>query len=272
VRPTVNGARPTEEQRAIAAQLFEGERRAILLGALALRHPAYADIRQLAAALGTLSGARLGYISEGSNAAGAALAGVLPHREAGGQPAGTTGLHARAMLESSLKAYLLLGAIEPAQDLGVPNAEKALGAAECVVMLTPFVTDAMRRIAHVLLPVGTFAETSGTFVNVEGRWQSFLGAAHPVGESRPAWKVLRVLGNLFDLPGFEYVSSEAVRDALRNRLGEVQPDNSFTARRVLNGERPAGTTADVPMYQVDALVRRAPALQHTREAHLASNR
>jgi len=272
VRAAVGGVRSTDEQRAIAAQLLEGERRAILLGALALRHPAYADIRQLAAALAALSGAQLGYVSEGSNAAGASLAGVLPHRDVGGQPAGTAGLHARAMLESPLKAYLLLGGIEPAQDLGVPTAAKSLAAAECVVMLTPFATGAMREFAHVLLPVGTFAETSGTFVNVEGRWQSFLGAAQPVGESRPAWKVLRVLGNLFDVQGFDYISSEAVRDELQGRLGEVRADNTFAARRVLNGERPAGTTTDVPMYQVDALVRRAPALQHTRDGQQASNR
>jgi len=272
VRAIVTGARPTDEQRAVAAQLLDGERRAILLGALALRHPAYADIRQLAAALATLTGAQLGYISEGGNAAGAALAGVLPHRDTGGQPATPAGLNACAMLESPLMAYLLLGGIEPAQDLSVPNAAQSLAAAECVVMLTPYVTDTMKTIAHVLLPVGTFAETSGTFVNIEGRWQSFMGAANPVGESRPAWKVLRVLGNLFDLSGFEYVSSEAVRDELQGRLGDVRSDNTFAARRVLNGERPAGAAADVSMYQVDALVRRAPALQHTRDAQQASTR
>jgi len=270
VRAIVTGARPTDDQRAVAAQLFDGERRAILLGALALRHPAYADIRQLAAALATLTGAQLGYISEGSNAAGAALAGVLPHRDTGGQPATPAGLNACAMLESPLKAYLLLGGIEPAQDLSVPNAAQSLAAAECVVMLTPYVTATMKGIAHVLFPVGTFAETSGTFVNIEGRWQSFMGAANPVGESRPAWKVLRVLGNLFDLSGFEYVSSEAVRDELKGRLGDVRSDNTFAARRVLNGERPAGAAVDVSMYQVDALVRRAPALQHTRDAQQAS--
>jgi NADH-quinone oxidoreductase subunit G len=141
-----------------------------------------------------------------------------------------------------------------------------------VVVLTPFATEAMRAFAHVLLPVGTFAETSGTFVNAEGRWQSFQGVAHPVGESRPAWKVLRVLGNLFQVSGFEYESSEAVRDELQGRLGEVRPDNAFAARRVLNGERPAGAAVDVPMYQVDAIVRRAPALQRTREAQRSSTR
>jgi NADH-quinone oxidoreductase subunit G len=272
VRASVAGVRPTDEQRAIAAQLLEGEQRAILLGALAFRHPAYADIRQLAAALAILTGARLSYVTEGCNAAGAALAGVLPHRDAGGQPVSAAGLNARAMLDSPLKAYLLLGAIEPAVDLASANASRNLEAAQCVVVLTPFATEAMRAFAHVLLPVGTFAETSGTFVNAEGRWQSFQGVAHPVGESRPAWKVLRVLGNLFQVSGFEYESSEAVRDELQGRLGEVRPDNAFAARRVLNGERPAGAAVDVPMYQVDAIVRRAPALQRTREAQRSSTR
>ncbi len=272
VRSIVATMRPTDEQRATAAQLLEGKRRAILLGALATRHPAFADLRQLAAALAEICGAQLAYVSEGANAAGAYLAGVLPHREAGGAPAVTTGLHARAMLESPLKAYVLLGAIEPALDLSAPQAAKTLAAAEYVAMLTPFVTDAMRKFAHVLLPIGTFAETSGTFVNAEGRWQSFLGAAHPLGDSRPGWKVLRVLGNLLQLAGFDYVTSEAVRDELKGRLGDTRPDNTFAPRRALNGERPAGSAPDVPMYQVDALVRRAPALQRTREAQQARAR
>ncbi|HSL70020.1 MAG TPA: molybdopterin-dependent oxidoreductase, partial [Longimicrobiales bacterium] len=133
-------------------------------------------------------------------------------------------------------------------------------------------TDAMRRFAHVLLPIGTFAETSGTFINAEGRWQSFLGAAQPVGESRPGWKVLRVLGNLLELAGFDYVTSEEVRDELKGRVGEAKPDTAFVARRTLNGERPGGAAVDVPMYQIDALVRRAPALQRTREAQAAAQR
>ncbi len=270
VRGVAGSVRPTDEQRAAAAQLLEGERRVILLGALAARHPAYADIRQLAAALAGLCGAQLAYLSEGANGAGAHLAGVLPHRNAGGEPLVTAGLSARAMLESPLKAYVLLGAIEPELDLGAPQAAKTLAAAEFVVMLTPFVTEAMRKFAHVLLPVGTFAETSGTFVNAEGLWQSFPGAARPLGESRPGWKVLRVLGNLLELEGFDYLSSEDVRDGLKARVGQARPDNAFVARRMLNGERPSGAAADVPMYQIDAVVRRAPALQRTREAQLAS--
>ncbi len=270
VRNVAESVRPTDEQRAAGTQFAEGENKVILLGALAARHPAYADIRQLAAALAEICGARMAYLSEGANGAGAHLAGVLPHRNAGGEPLVTAGLNARAMLENPLKAYVLLGAIEPGLDVSAPQARKTLAAAECVVMLTPFATDAMRNFAHVLLPIGTFAETSGTFVNAEGRWQSFLGAAQPVGESRPGWKVLRVLGNLLALADFDYVTSEEVRDELKGRVGEARADNAFVARRTLNGERPGGVSMEVPMYQVDALVRRAPALQRTREAQQAA--
>jgi NADH-quinone oxidoreductase subunit G len=269
VRNATSTVRPTDAQRAAAAGLLEGERKVILLGALAARHPAYADIRQLAAALAEMSGARLAYLSEGANGAGAHLAGVLPYRHAGGEPLVTSGLNARTMLENPLKAYVLLGAIEPGLDVSA-QAPKTLGAAELVVMLTPYATEAMRKFAHVLLPIGTFAETSGTFVNAEGRWQSFLGAVQPVGESRPGWKVLRVLGNLLNLPGFDYVTSEDVRDELKGRVGEAKPDTAFVPRRMLNGQRPNGAAADVPMYQVDAVVRRAPALQRTREAQQAA--
>jgi NADH-quinone oxidoreductase subunit G len=270
VRNVTSSVRPTDEQRAAAAELGEGDNRVILLGALASRHPAFADIRQLAAALAEMCGARVAYLSEGANSAGAHLAGVLPHRNAGGEPLVTAGLNAHAMLENPLKAYVLLGGIEPGLDVSVPQAQKTLAAAEFVVMLTPFATDAMRRCANVLLPIGTFAETSGTYVNAEGRWQSFQGAARPVGECRPGWKVLRVLGNLLDLAGFEYNSSEEVRDELKARVGDVKPDGAFVAKRTLNGERPAGSAVDVPMYQVDAVVRRAPALQRTREAQQAA--
>jgi NADH-quinone oxidoreductase subunit G len=271
VRHTTASVRPTDEQRVLAAELLEGEKRAILLGALAGRHPAYADIRQLAAALAEMCDARLGYLSEGANGAGAHLAGVLPHRNAGGEPLVTAGLNARAMLENPLKGYMLLGAIEPGLDVSA-QAHNTLAAAEFVVMLTPFATDAMRQFAHVLLPIGTFAETSGTFINAEGRWQSFLGAAQAVGESRPGWKVLRVLGNLLELGGFDYVTSEDVRNELKTRVGDSRPDTAFAAKRTLNGERPAGAALDVPMYQIDALVRRAPALQRTREAQQVAHR
>ena len=137
-----------------------------------------------------------------------------------------------------------------------------------MLALTPFAPESLERYAHVVLPIGTFAETAGTFVNLEGRWQSFAGAALPVGEARPGWKVLRVLGNLLGLAGFDYPTSEAVRDELKARLGQAV---GAAAATEYNGSwRPSGplpgVLAELPLYQTDPLVRRAQALQETREA------
>jgi NADH-quinone oxidoreductase subunit G len=162
-------ATPEPAQRAVAEALLGGAKRLVLLGGLAERHPAYADLRAVAAAIAALAGATLGYLPGGGNSAGAALAGVLPHREAGGRAAGRAGLNAGAMLTLGLDAYVLFGGIEPALDTGYAEAQQTLAGAGFVLALTPYAPEAVRRLAHVLLPIGTFAETSGTFVNVEGR-------------------------------------------------------------------------------------------------------
>ena len=139
--------------------------------------------------------------------------------------------------------------------------------AKFVVAATPFISEEVKSVAHVLLPIGTFAETSGTYVNLAGHWQSFGGAAQPMGQSRPGWKVLRVLGNLLGLDGFEQLSSEEVRDALRSELGT----NAATlpaAAPAFGAGAGAGTVVDIPLYQVDSIVRRAASLQRTRDARV----
>jgi NADH-quinone oxidoreductase subunit G len=250
---------PTEAHHAVAASLARG-RRAILLGALALRHPAWADLLAAAEALASLTGATLAVLPDGGNAAGAALAGALPHRKAGGMPVQAAGLDALQMLQKPLAAYVLFGGIEPEADTAVPEASATLRQADFTVAITPYATESMKSWAQVLLPVGTFAETSGTFVNAEGRWQSFSGAIKPLGEARPGWKVLRVLGNLLALSGFDYDSTEQVREELRGMLvdGVVAVP---TTRAV--GATPHATLVEVPVYAGDAIVRRAPALQAT---------
>ncbi len=262
----------TVEQRHldVVASLKSAERKAIWLGALAVRHPAYASLRSLAAALAAATGATLGVLAEGANAAGAHLAGVLPGRVAGGAAAATVGLNARAMLEKSLHSYVLMG-VEPVADSLVPGAAAALAGAQFVVALTPYASEELKAAAHVLLPIGSFAESSGTYVNLEGEWQSFPGVAQPVGESRPAWKVLRVLGNLLGLQGFEQQSSEDVRADLRALLDASagQASVSVSAPRVAAVATDAHVV-DVPMYQIDAVVRRATSLQATRDGQAAS--
>ncbi len=245
-----------------------GARRLVLLGGLAERHPAFSDLRAAAAAIAGLLGASLGYVPDGANAAGAALAGVLPHRAEGGQVATARGRDAAAMLSGGLKGYVLHGGLEPGLDTTAADAEASLERAEFVLALSPFAPESLERYAHVVLPIGTFAETSGTFVNLEGRWQSFAGAALPVGEARPGWKVLRVLGNLLGVAGFDYPTSEAVREELKARLGALAGAPAATEYR--GAWRPSGpltgVLAELPLYQSDPLVRRAQALQETREA------
>ena len=255
----------TEAHRALAMALRNGERRTIWLGALATRHPAWADLRAIATELALVVRATLGVLAEGGNAAGAWIAGAVPHRAAAGSRPSVAGLDARAMLEAPQKGYLLFGAIEPSCDMAQPAlAAGALGAAQCVVAVTPYVTDEIRRFAHVLLPMGSFAETSGTYVNLAGVWQSQAGVARPVGQSRPGWKIARVLGNLLALEGFDYQSSEQVRDELK-ASADVAPALSPAHHHVPGAlmSVPGGVLVDVPMYRVDAVLRRATSLQGT---------
>jgi NADH-quinone oxidoreductase subunit G len=269
VAALVSGAQVNTAHRSIAAALKAGSQRAIWLGALAIRHPAYADLRALASALASATGASLGTLAEGGNAAGAWLAGAVPHRDPAGIQTASAGKNARELLTSAQKTYLLFGGAEPWADGLGPDALKTLGSAECVVAVTPYADEQLRSVAHVLLPMGTFVESSGTYVNLEGLWQSFAGAAKPLGESRPGWKVLRVLGNLAGVANFEYQSSEEVREEVRALCGGVVTTSYQGAHEV----KPAAGEArvlDVPMYAVDAVLRRAPSLQRTREGKLAA--
>jgi NADH-quinone oxidoreductase subunit G len=281
VAASVEAAQVTDAHRALAEQLKGGSgatgvsggatsggagsvRKAVLLGALATRNAAYADIRALAAAIASATGASFGVLAEGANAAGAYLAGAVPHREAGGVTAAKAGLSAFEMLHQKLGAYVLFGGVEPWIDALNSEVANTLKAAELVIAITPFESDQLREIAHVMLPIGTFAETSGTYVNLEGKWQSFPGAVAPQGEARPGWKVLRVLGNMLHVPGFGYTSSEDVLKELQQLVGDSTAAGYSGSHRV-NGAPAAAPIVDINMYQADALVRRAPSLQKTRE-------
>ena len=266
-------AEVSDSHRALAAALMTGARRAVILGTLAQRHPSYSELKSLAAMLAELCDASAGCLTEGANAAGAYLAGAVPHHVPGGAQAGTPGLSARAMLESSLPAYVLFGAIDPASDFAADA--HALAAAQLVVAVTTHLPEALRATAHVVLPIGSFAETSGTFVNVEGRWQSWAGAAKLLGEARPGWKVLRVLANLLNLPGMEYVSSDEIRDALKAQCGtRIEASANGVGAAAAVGVLPAGLAAagswvDIPPYQSDALVRGSEALSKTKDGRMA---
>ena len=264
----LGASQPDEAERAAAQVLLDKSRTLLLLGQIAMRHPRFADIRAIAAALCRVTGATLGYLPEGANAAGAALAGVLPHRGPGGQPVEPPGLHAGGMLAAPRRVYVLFG-LEPEHDLSdALLAQDALGIADKVIGFTSHESDALEGVADILLPIATFAETAGTYINVEGTWQSVEAAADPVGESREGWRVLRVLGNHLELPACEYRSAADVRDGLSEALGECEPDTNYQGEFVPACE-PADcdeAVLDVPIYAVDGIVRRGQALQETAAA------
>ena len=259
---------PGDSERAAARVLLDKSQALLLLGQVAMRHPRFADIRAVAAALCRVTGASLGYLPEGANAVGAALAGALPHRGPGGRPVERPGLNAEAMLAAPRRIYVLFG-LEPEHDLAdALLAQDALGAADKVICFASHTSDALERVADVLLPIGTFAETAGTYVNVEGAWQSVEAAADTVGEAREGWRVLRVLGNHLELPGCEYRSAADVAGELSGAIGEHGAAGGYDGAFIPACE-PADcdeAALDVPIYSVDGIVRRGQALQHTAAA------
>ncbi len=254
----------TPGQKELAATLRKHPGAVLLLGDQAMASPYYGALRALAGLIAGQTGATVGELSAGGNGVGAWLAGAVPHRRAGGGHPHQSGLNARAMLEQHLQAYVVAGC-EPEFDCADGAAALvALDAAQCVVVLSSFVTDAMRGYADIILPLATFTETGGSYVNVEGRWQSFEGALKPLGEARPGWKILRVLANLLDLPGFEQDDVAAVRAELQTSVdaSEFSP-GAGEATEVAWPALASGLTrvGDVSCYRADALVRRAGALQ-----------
>ena len=238
----------------------------ILLGQMAQRHPAFGMLRYLSVVLAKLTGATLGYVTDGANTAGVSLAGVLPHRSVGGQPRSEVGDTVLSMRPKTL----LLFNVESVTDLSDQIDRNAMRhAAETVVAFTPYAPDTLLDDADVLLPIGTWAETSGTFVNVAGLWQSFTGVANPVGLARPAWKVLRVLANLLKVPDTDYESSAAVLTEMREHCESVLMNNmpEFAPAESPLVERPAEISElEISLYQSDNIVRRATALQNTQQA------
>ncbi|NQV85978.1 MAG: NADH-quinone oxidoreductase subunit G [Woeseiaceae bacterium] len=267
-----SGVVASDSDKRIAASLKAADDSLLLLGSIAGRHAAYSAVRALAAAIAALTGAKLGNVTEGPNSAGASLAGVVPHRGCGGKKRDKVGHSVSAMLDNPLDVVVLVN-VEPDVDIHASaDAVKKLSKQDYVIALTPFVSAALLEAADLLLPIGTFAETSGTYVNAAGTWQSFGGVANPVGESRPCWKVLRVLGNLLDAAGFDYVTSEDVLAEFKSVLGEVDR-GSYKASATFakpNGEDRPADEIDTPLYSIDGLVRRANALQETLSAKRAA--
>ncbi len=257
-----------ETARSAARILSENDRSLILFGQIAARHPNFSAIRRLAAVLAELTGAQLGFLPEGANAVGAHLAGILPHRGPGGVELEEQGRDALGMLASPRSVYMLFG-MEPDGDLAdCALAEQALKAADKVICFSPFVTQSLLDCSDILIPLGTYAETAGTFVNIEGAWQSFDATASLVGDAREGWRILRVLGNELELPECDYQNASEVSDALAAELGSGAIDSALSSRAgiSLQSTDVADLTLDVPMYAIDSVVRRGKALQSTQIA------
>ncbi len=258
-----------DAHRAIAEALKQSEQGVVLLGGVAHAHPDYTLLRALAASVSAASGAQLLYVPDGADSVGAWIAGAVPHRAPGGGDVAEPGLDALAMLQDPRDTYVLVN-VEPEYDLADPGlAASALGAAKLVALVSHR-SPLLEAHADVLLPLAGFGETSGTLVNLQADRQSFTGCVSPMGDARPGWKILRVLGNLVDLDGFDFVSSEEVREQALVAAADLTPNNqprqasAVAPQLASNGafERIGG----VPMYSADALCRRARALQHTPDA------
>ncbi|TAL55178.1 NADH-quinone oxidoreductase subunit NuoG [Pandoraea sp.] len=256
----LSDAEPSQRARQIAEALLSGERRAVLLGNSAVQHPQFAQLHALAQWIADATGAKFGFLTEAANTVGGYLTRAV-------SPLGT-----KELVEKPRQAYLLLHA-EPEFDSADPAAVlSALRGAKMVAVLSPYKNTAALDYADVLLPVAPFTETAGTFVNCEGTAQSFNGVVRPLGETRPAWKVLRVLGNLLKLPGFEYETPEQVRDEVLAAIDmSAALNNATTAPVVATAAESNGLEriADVPIYHADPLVRRAPSLHLTNDARRA---
>ncbi len=266
----VHKTKASEEQKALAQALKDADRLVVLLGNQAAASPAYTVFKGLAEAIAEAAEGTFGYLPTSANSAGAHLSGALPHVLPGARAAERAGRNAGEILGNGSDSVLLVG-FEPDLDVCDPaTAMNGLGKSDFVVALNAWRSPALEAVADVLLPIGDFGETAGSYVNADGQWQSFQGVVAPPGDARPAWKVLRVLGNLTGLEGFDYVSAADVRSELAPLCESSTQDNK--SREEMMGEVPVTPEGamyrlgDVPIYAVDGLVRRSPALQATADA------
>ncbi|HIF50308.1 MAG TPA: NADH-quinone oxidoreductase subunit G [Thiotrichaceae bacterium] len=270
VKQSIDKAVVNDSHRRIANNLLDEDNAIVLLGNLATAHPQFSLLRSLAGLIAKFSESKLGYLSENANSSGAWLAGAIPHRLAGGNPGSKAGMNTQQMLQAKLKAYVLMG-VEPELDCWDSRlAQDAMKDAKFVVSLTAYRSEKMNEYADVLLPISVFTETSGTYINNEGASQSFAGVVSPLAEARPAWKVLRVLGNCFELDGFNYQSSSDVLDEAMQAIGDIKTDNmdkwqTPSTLKTHSKSKKLQRITETPMNMIDAICRRAVSLQQTKD-------
>ena len=258
--------RPGKRHKDIADALIRADRSAVFIGSLAASHPQLSLLRYLSGTLAECTDSSFGYLGDGANSAGAWLVGAVPHRMPGAGNIRAGGLNVDDMLRNRMAGYLLLNA-EPEFDFFDGKlARDAISAADCVVSITGYRTKAAEDYADVLLPMALYAENEGSYLNMEGRQQSFTTVVSPLGEARPAWKILRVLANKFELPGFNHAEIGDIQKELPDAVEDNQSGNmgAWQAPEAIEtGDDALYRIGYIPMNSVDAMVRHAPALQQT---------
>lgn len=269
----LDGVKVNEDAQKIAAVLNNGNKKQIILGAIAQMHPQAAQIMALGNLIAKIIGGTCGCFSDGANAAGAWLSGCVPHRVANGIASDAEGSNALEMLQAPMKCYILYG-IEPEFDsiLGIVALEN-IKQADFVIAISSYQSDALLEIADVILPLAQFTEYAGSMININGTLQAFNASVEPYGESRPGWKIIRVLGNLLDKRGFEHNSIDEVRAEISANIEFASAMPKWQDQKiqpiVFNQSKDLLRLGPISLYAVDSLVRRAKSLQATRDAHNA---
>ncbi|MGM9452965.1 NADH-quinone oxidoreductase subunit NuoG [Legionella bozemanae] len=254
-----------ESDKAIqrVAKALKEEKTCLITGALCENHPEAALLRTLVFHIEKLSGAKVLRLTQGANTAGAWMAGMVPHRTTAGKTDSTPGMDVQAALNAKLKAYFLMG-VEPGFDFANPyGARQSMLGAEFVVLMSAYNHESMHDYADVILPIAPYAETSGTYINIDNTWQTVKGALTPHGESRPAWKILRVLGNLLHCDGFEYLSTEDILSEIKNSVAITmeQEYKPYYPESLPLINQSLIRVGEWPLYRSDAIVRNAKELQ-----------
>ncbi|NQY26704.1 MAG: NADH-quinone oxidoreductase subunit G [Piscirickettsiaceae bacterium] len=256
---------PSAQEQNIAMRISNSKKSTLFLGALAKNHPQASKIKALTHFIAELTNSTMIVLAT-ANSNASEIAGAMPNQAVAHQKEKSTGLDAQQVWQQSLRSYILMG-VEPELDCADPvQAMASLQQASFVVSMNSYVTDKILAYSDVILPIASFAETSGTFVGIDGQWQSFNGAVAAKGDSRPGWKVLRVLANVAKLTNFDYVSSQDVRDEVQDQinLASSNEKTNFIPEN-LESNSDLMLISEVPAYQCDAVTRRSEALQRTVE-------
>ena len=266
----LKSVRANKSAKLTVEKLTKSKTAAVFLGSIAEQHPFYSTLRALAFAIANNTGATFGFVGGVANTSGAWLSGLIPHRKEGGGVVQKIGMNAAEMLNHPKKVYVLLDLELEADSDNPQQSLAALNQAESVIVISPYASKKTLANSDIILPSAAYSETSGTYVNIEGNWQSFKAASKSYENARPAWKILRVLGNQLNVKGFDYVSSKDVRDELKAMCDEVSDTQyKFEAEGIYSQQDPYDSRklqriGEVAEYSCDSLVRRATALQESK--------